>query len=326
MYVCMYRLTHFYGTIPRYGTSKNSEVGQWAAKEPMQLILLVLIAIILESKDVRAFSASNAALLSRLQTIQAELLVSIGRIPGTAMPPEWAASGAKLGFALEVEFTDEPADYEMTKERLLKSDALMGTKLQSVAPLNTPSFVSTSGKETIRVEPGAYGCQIQGLESRQYAFRFFVDFPDGAKRNDVELPAERVYFLSSCWLLSSGENNSLERARRRKDGITSTIQEVTEELRHVEQRIQDANLLQKVGLFADSMKLAERRGKLSAQLEELEQTYPLDPSKVVEGPNGIIFAKEGIVAVKRYRGAMNTKEQYHWIGKFTYNDFFEDDE
>lgn len=290
------------------------------------MIILLLLAAVIGQSYVSGFSASNAALLSRLQTIQAELLVSIGRIPGSAMPPEWAASGAKLGFALEVEFTDEPAEYEMTKERLLKGDALMGTKLQSVEPLNTPSFVSTNGKETICVEPGAYGCQIQGLESRQYAFRFFLDFPDGAQRNDVEMPAERIYFLSSCWLLSGREDGSLERARRRRDGIVSTIQQVNDELQKVEQRLQEANVLQKVGLFSDSMKLAERRGKLSTQLQELEQTYPLDPSKVIEGPNDIIFAKEGIVAVKRFRGAMNTKEQYHWIGKFTFNDFFEDDE
>jgi hypothetical protein len=110
----------------------------------MSPFVSLIAAIILG--NVSGFSASNAALMSRLQTIQAELLISIGRIPGTAMPPEWAQSGAKLGFALEVEFTDEPCEYEMTKERLLKSDALMGTKLLSVEPLNVHTFVSTNGK------------------------------------------------------------------------------------------------------------------------------------------------------------------------------------
>ena len=67
--------------------------------------------------------------------------------------------------------------------------------------------MSANGQESIRVEAGAHGCQTQGLESRQYAFRFFLDFPNGAKRNVVELPAERIYFLSSCWLLHTERRN-----------------------------------------------------------------------------------------------------------------------
>jgi len=52
----------------------------------------------------------------------------------------------------------------------------------------------------------------------------------------------------------------------------------------------------------------------------------LDPTKIVEGPNEIIFAKDGVVAVKRLGSTLGTKEQYHWIGTFTFNDFFEDDD
>lgn len=215
----------------------------------------------------------------------------------------------------------------MTKERLLKSDALMGSILLSVEPLNTPTFVSANGQESIRVESGAYGVQIQGLDSRQYAFRFFLDFPSGAKRNDVELPAERIYFLSSCWLLSEDEDGmkSLERARKRRDGIVLTIQQVNDELEETEQKLADANIFQKVGLFKDTMILAERLEKLNTQLEKLEQSYPLDSLKIIQGPNDIIFAKEGVVAVKRLRGTMGTKEQYHWIGTFSFNQFFGDD-
>ena len=294
----------------------------------IRLVRSFVVIAIIGSTKVYGFSASNTALLSRLQTIQAELLVSIGRIEGTAMPPEWAASGAKLGFALEVEFTNDSADYEMTKERLLTRDALMGSKILCVEPLNTPTFVSANGQESIRVEAGAYGCQIQGLESRQYAFRFFLDFPDGAKRNDVELPAERIYFLSSCWLLPTGDagKKSLERAQTRRDRLMASIQETNQEMNELELKLSEANIIQKVALFKDSMKSAERLQKLNSQLNELEQTYPLDPSKIIKGPNEIIFAKEGMVAVKRLRGTMGTKEQYHWVGTFSFNDFFEDDD
>ena len=71
------------------------------------LFILLLAATNTILAPCIAFStrASNVSLLSQLQTIQAELLISIGRVPGTAMPPEWASSGAKLAFPLEVEFT-----------------------------------------------------------------------------------------------------------------------------------------------------------------------------------------------------------------------------
>ena len=82
----------------------------------------------------------------------------------------------------------------------------------------------------------------------------------------------------------------------------------------------------KISLFRQSVELVERRDKLQAQLDELDQKYPLDRGKVKQGPNNIIFAKEGYIAVKRLRGAMGTREQYHWVGTFTYDEFFEDDE
>mgnify|MGYP000212032390 CR=1 FL=1 len=83
-------------------------------------ILLLFLSITTTITNAFSLRSNNAELLSNLQTIQAELLISIGRVPGTAMPPEWAASGAKLGFTLEVEFTNEQAEYEMSKERLLR--------------------------------------------------------------------------------------------------------------------------------------------------------------------------------------------------------------
>ena len=244
------------------------------------------------------------------------------------MPPEWAASGAKLGFNLEVEFTNEPAGYEMTKERLLKGDAMMGSNLLSVEPLNDPTFVSNEGTQTIDVRPGAYGCQIQDLGSRQYALRFFLDFPEGASRNDVELPAERIYFLSSCWL-SPDDSKAFDRARKRKGDLMQEIKLTDARLDKIRSQKLEENILGNVVQRAFNLRhqfvLVERRGKLQLQLDELEQTYPVDSSKVVEGPNGVIWAKEGVIAVKRFRGAMGTREQYHWVGTFAINEFFEDE-
>lgn len=256
-------------------------------------------------------------LMSRLATSQCELLVSVGRIPGTAMPTEWAASGAKLGFPVEVEFTDELCGaYEMTKERLLGESK----GIRSMEPLNVPTFISAKGQETIQVQSGAYGCELQSLEAQQYTLRFFLDFPKGAVRNDVELPGERVYFLTSCWIKN---DRVLERAQKRKEEVESLLKEVRAELESLAS--ESSSIFQKAIGFRQSVLLVERKAKLESQLQEMEQTYPLYSDKLVDGPNGISFVKEGIVAVKRYKGAMGTREQYWWIGTFQISGFFDDE-
>ena len=68
------------------------------------LLLASLSEIIFTTSSCHAFTGRT--LLQRIENTQAKLSVEVGRVPGTAMPPEWAASGAKLGFTLEVGFTD----------------------------------------------------------------------------------------------------------------------------------------------------------------------------------------------------------------------------
>jgi len=291
-----------------------------------------VIVLVVWCPPSNAFSASSTG----IATVQAELIVSVGRIPGTDMPPEWAASGAKLGFQLDVKFTDEVASHEMTKEHLmLKGDALEPTLL-SVEPLNNPTFITNNGTQTIDVEGGAYGyyCQMEGLESssKQYALRFFLDFPRGAMRNDVELPAERIFFLTSCWLSSSPENNNeLDRARKRKEQFEQEIELIDARTNKIRSQELASNILGNVIQRAFNLRhllvLAGRRNKLQGQLKEVEREYPLDSSGsagVIQGPNDVIYAKEGVIAVKRLKGAMGTQEEYCWVGTFAIHKFFGD--
>ncbi|KAL3937403.1 MAG: hypothetical protein SGBAC_007494 [Bacillariaceae sp.] len=261
----------------------------------------------------------NSSAISKLSQLQCALQVSVGRIPGTAMPKEWAASGARLVFPLEVEFTDELCeDYEMTKDNLLKQ----ATKNpRAVVPLNEPSFVSTKGQEIIDVKEGAFGCQLQTAQAQQYALRFFLDFPNGAERNDVTLPAERIYFLWSCWILNEA---SIEMA----EGLKARLEERIYELGQQLEAFQEQNVLQRALGLRQNVLLVEKRGKLKAQLEEVIKTYPLssNPMQLAKGPNGLIFPQEGVIAVKRWGGSMGAREQYHWVGTFTLKEFFEDED
>ncbi len=62
--------------------------------------------------------------------------------------------------------------------------------------------------------------------------------------------------------------------------------------------------------------LLERRRKLVAQLDMLEDAFPPEDS-TIEGPNNITILREGVIAVKRLRGG---QEAYHWVGTFMFQD------
>ncbi len=298
-----------------------------------RLNILVWIVILIGFADFAESLANKDAFLSRIETAQCALQVSVGRIPGTAMPPEWAASGAKLGFNLEVEFCQEDcANFEMNKERLLQGTAV-ATKnnimrprktLKAVEPLNDPTFVSTKGTQTIVVKEGAYAGELQSPQAQLYGFRFFLDFPEGAVRNDVELPAERIYFLSSCWI----ENEAgFERALERHNGLQKDLEIVQTQIQSLQEDSQSKGLLGKAMNMRELTLLVDKKKETLEKLGELEQLYPLPEvtqREFVEGPKGFLFAKQGYIAVKRMRGAMETREQYHWVGTFTFSEFFED--
>ena len=284
-----------------------------------QILPILLVLTVLSPYIVALSSINTQSILSRIQNEQCELQLSVGRIPGTAMPPEWAASGARLGFPVEVEFTDEAcADYDMTKERLLGST---GKGIRAAVPLNEPTFISNKGQETVRVEEGAYGCELQAVEPQQYTFRFFLDFPEGATRNDVELPAERIYFMTSCWIDNEA---ALQRAQKRLEEAEKAIEDINNEIREIEQA--SSNIFQKAMGFRETVTLVETKKAITDQVNELRQTYPLNSELLLKGPNGLTFVKEGIIAVKRYRGALETREQYHWVGTFSIKEFFEDED
>ena len=294
---------------------------------------LLVVAILLSIRNI-AEALANNAFMSRINSAQCSLQVSVGRIPGTAMPKEWAASGAQLGFNLEVEFCDDPcANYEMTKERLLQGTAIASknnvlrpkaSSLKAVEPLNEPTFISTTGTETIKVTEGAYAGELQDPQSQLYGFRFFLDFPEGAVRNDVELPAERVYFLSSCWIQNE---YAFQQAQERYNEFEESLEEIQREITKIQEDSKSNGILGKAMNVRALTLLVDKKKEALGKLGELEQLYPLQEStqrEFVQGPKDLLFPKKGYIAVKRFRGAIQTREQYHWVGTFNFQEFFED--
>ena len=235
-------------------------------------------------------------------------------------------TGSKLGLPLDIKFTSSACtDITMRNEPLLLGTATPPStnspSILSVEPLSTPKFVTLTGQKTVKVNAGAYACELSHPLTKQYFFRFFLDFPESATRNDVTLPAERIYFMSSCW---TSEDNIIPRARKWKDDLISTLQSLNTQIRELE-----TGLMAKTRNFPTYIELLKRRKKLNLQLEMLEDGFPLD-RPLIDGPNDTVMLREGVIAVKRLYGGGKKgggggmKTRYHWIGTFTFKDFVVD--
>ena len=273
------------------------------------LRLLLIVSSLLRAQSYIAGNPNEAV----LSNVECELLVTIGRLPSTTMPPEWAASGAKLGLPLKVKFSNEACDYEMNKERLLGSEF---PPFLSLEPLNEPTFVSVNGLEKVKVSRGAYYDQIQDPDTKQYAFRFFLDFPEGAARNDVILPAGRIYFMTACWKKDDG---IFQRAIKWKEDVLKSIRQIDDELEQMKQS--PKGLIEKALKVRQYGNLLKQREISCSQIDMLDERFPLDPGRLCNGPNNVVFLKDGVVAVK---GKNTNEDRYDWVGTFQFK-FFEDE-
>ena len=124
--------------------------------------------------------------------MEVQITLNIGREPGTWMPDGWAASGARLSFPVDVEFSAEQATQFV--EPLLGEAA--GTNRLRV--LRPGSFVGAAGEVSVATANGAWRETPTGAGG-EAQLRFFLDFPQEATRNDVTLPAGRLFFTTGCW-------------------------------------------------------------------------------------------------------------------------------
>ena len=71
------------------------------------------------------------------------------------------------------------------------------------------------------------------------------------------------------------------------------IEENTRQLDDIEEEQANSNLFQKAIKFRESVTLVEKRGKLKLQLQDLEQTYPLESGRVMRGTELYNTCQEG---------------------------------
>lgn len=130
------------------------------------------------------------------------------------MPSFWAASGARLSLPIDVRFSDEQVD--CNEQNFLER----GSAAKRVY-CDGGSFVGPQGEVFVKADGGAWSAAPTG-SCGEHVFRFYIDFPEEAARNDVTLPAGRVYFSSGAWDVAE-KQAALVEADRLKDEIEVII-------------------------------------------------------------------------------------------------------
>ena len=119
-----------------------------------------------------------------------KITMSVGRESGTWMDKSWAASGARLLLPLQCSFTGDELDLGFPGE-----EALAGRYCRRL-DCDGGSFVGPGGTVTVACDGGGWWAAPTGRPGEQ-SLRFFLDFPEGAERNDVSIPPGRVFFSSA---------------------------------------------------------------------------------------------------------------------------------
>ena len=137
---------------------------------------------------VRSLGGSGASLAG----LRCGATLSVGREPATWMPKDWAASGARLSLPLQLEFADDDLDLGFPGEEAL------GGRFCKRLECGGGTFVGPSGTVVVACDGGGWATAPAG-KTGESSVRFFLDFPEGAARNDVTLPAGRVFFSSAAF-------------------------------------------------------------------------------------------------------------------------------
>lgn len=216
-------------------------------------------------------------------------------------PPEWAADGGRLVMPLDVTFCAEIATAD---EPTLKRGGF--TRPRALRAPSSTSFVSMQGPQEVRTDAVAWGT-LEGLTTVESLLVWCVDLPGGCAKNDVSLPAGRLFFSTRVW-------QTEELAR-----LTASLAAVEAE---VEAELAEAQTLDG-GPLALKARIKKRRAN-EARMERLRRGLPTvdAPTAEVPGPFGLTVALEGQMSVVRYqtklvpwRGVASVPE-YGVVGSF----------
>ena len=167
--------------IDYFGTLVDSLFLAWAGTT-----LLAQSGIVKEDPKVSAAKAS-------MNNMETQITLNVGREPGTWMPKEWGASGARLSLPMKVRFAEEVVDVGFPGE-----ESLGVSRYAKKVYCDGGSFIGANGETRVQATGGAWATEPSGIPGAS-TLNFFIDFPQAAERNDVSLPEGRVFFSGAVW-------------------------------------------------------------------------------------------------------------------------------
>jgi hypothetical protein len=229
--------------------------------------------------------------------------LNIGREANSVMPSDWAASGARLAFHVDLQFAAAAASDA--------SESLIGaSNMQRAVHIikDSARFVDRQGEQIVQTGNGAW-CATPTGRGGEVALRFWLEFPDGAVRNDVNLPAGRVFFTTGCW------DAKLLRL------VESAHAQLTDELQALDASPGPAPGGNPLEAIQAGTRRAEERELLMSKLSAVRSSLP-GPSGVLDGDVGSLkVGRRGGLSVKRRGGLLDMDEIYPVIGTFTLSRF-----
>lgn len=245
--------------------------------------------------------------------------VNIGREEGTYMPESWAASGARLFFPMDIMVT---SDYKTEKD---SEYDFMGGNSMRLDVLEDPSFVNSQGEQFIGIrEQGAW--KLQMPRGTAATLRFWIDVEQadelslgvGALRNDVTLPAERIYFMSKCWR----EEDLKMAARQMKPfeiAAEAAQRRVDQQLSHEtgDRRLDGTNPVETALGTMNMAKLVKDRDDRVRELLQAENKLPRNAETLRlgfwPGTNEKLAIGEGTIAIRK---KVLFGDEFHILGKW----------
>jgi len=237
------------------------------------------------------------------------------------MPPDWASSGARLALSFDVRFDERELELFGSSERWLQrlpSEPDADIARYKLSPVNHPKYVNEYGEQTVALQDLGAWCE-SGEDASKKALRFFVDFADGAGRQDASLQAERVFFETTFW--PAGVLQTLQQAR---DELAKKSEEVCQRRDAHKQATEQADALRKLLMVRQGVLLYDEQILVDSKLAEVKRCLP-DERGTVEAsrasPSGrgpsISLSNGGTLSVKRKARLTNAGEEYHVIGTFS---------
>lgn len=266
--------------------------------------------------------------------------INIGREPGTYMPEEWGASGARLSLPLEIRIDSDSTSGDEERD-------FMGGASNEVTVLEDPTFVSNKGQEqVIFKDHGAWKIGVRrGKEGDASRLRFWVDLDkeqdggaDSVARNDVTLNAnERLFFVANCWREPEIEAG-LRRYRPLEANLVDAQASVDKQLSHDsgDRRLDGTNPIDTAMASLDMVVLVKNRDDCVQKLKDAEKKLPAPTIKLSDpgcwpGTTERLVIAPGTIGVKRKNGILGA-EEFHIVGTWTatpfegLSEFVEDDE